>query len=68
MDLLAFAYLLFFLLSTIIFFADNDTGIKTHKFFYDANPFDLKKTFKIASTENTVILKYVASKYDKQSK
>ena len=63
-----FAYLLFFLLSTIIFFADNDPGIKTHKFFYDANPFDLKKTFKIASTENTVILKYVASKYDKQSK
>ena len=39
-----FAYLFFFLLSPIIFFADNDNGIGIHKFFYDAKPFDVKNT------------------------
>ena len=39
-----FAYLFCFLLSPIIFFADNDNGIGIHKFFYDAKPFDVKNT------------------------
>ena len=62
-----FAYLFFFLLSPIIFFADNDNGIGIHKFFYDAKPFDLKKTFKIAPTEN-VVLKFIPPKYDKATR
>jgi hypothetical protein len=62
-----FAYLFFFLLSPIIFFADNDNGIGLHKFFYDANPFDLKKTFKIVPTEN-IVLKFVPPKYDKAAR
>lgn len=62
-----FAYLFFFLLSPIIFFYDNDNGIGIHKFFYDAKPFDLKRTFKIAPTEN-VVLKFVSPKYDKATK
>ena len=62
-----FAYLFFFLLSPIIFFADNDNGIGIHKFFYDAKPFDLKKTFKIAPTEN-IVLKFIPPKYDKTTK
>ncbi len=62
-----FAYLFFFLLSPIMFFADNDNGIGIHKFFYDAKPFDLKKTFKIAPTEN-IVLKFISPKYDKATK
>ena len=62
-----FAYLFFFLLSPIIFFADNDNGIGIHKFFYDAKPFDLKKTFKIMPTDN-VVLKFISPKYDKTTK
>ena len=62
-----FAYLFFFLLSPIIFFADNDNGIGIHKFFYDAKPFDLKKTFKIAPTEN-IVLKFIPPKYDKATR
>ena len=62
-----FAYLFFFLLSPIIFFADNDNGIGIHKFFYAAKPFDLKKTFKIAPTEN-VVLKFISPKYDKATR
>ena len=62
-----FAYLFFFLLSPIIFFADNDNGIGIHKFFYDAKPFDMKKIFKIVPTEN-VVLKFISSKYDKTTK
>ncbi len=62
-----FAYLFFFLLSPIIFFADNDNGIGIHKFFYDAKPFDLKKTFKIAPTDN-VVLKFISPKYDKTTR
>ena len=62
-----FAYLFFFSLSPIIFFADNDNGIGIHKFFYDAKPFDLKKTFKIIPTNN-VVLKFISPKYDKTTK
>ena len=62
-----FAYLFSFLLSPIIFFADNDNGIGIHKFFYDANPFDLKKTFKITPAEN-VVLEFVSPKYDKTTR
>ena len=62
-----FAYLFFFLLSPIIFFADNDNGIGIHKFFYAAKPFDLKKTFKIAPTEN-IVLKFIPPKYDKATR
>ena len=62
-----FAYLFFFLLSPIIFFADNDNGIGIHKFFYAAKPFDLKKTFKIAPTEN-IVLKFISPKYDKTTR
>ena len=62
-----FAYLFFFLLSPIIFFADNDNGIGIHKFFYAAKPFDLKKTFKIVPTEN-VALKFISPKYDKTTR
>ncbi len=62
-----FAYLFFFLLSPIIFFADNDNGIGIHKFFYDAKPFDLKKTFKIAPTEH-IILKFISPKYNKTTR
>ena len=62
-----FAYLFFFLLSPIIFFADNDNGIGIHKFFYAAKPFDLKKTFKIVPTEN-VVLKFISPKYDKTTR
>ena len=62
-----FAYLFFFLLSPIIFFSDNDNGIGIHKFFYDAKPFDLKKTFKITPTEN-VVLKFISPKYDKTTR
>lgn len=60
-----FAYLFCFLLSPIIFFADNDHGIGIHKFFYDAKPFDLKKTFKIAPAGNTITIKYIPPKYEK---
>ncbi len=62
-----FAYLFFFLLSPIIFFSDNDNGIGIHKFFYNAKPFDLKKTFKIAPTNN-VILTFISPKYEKTSR
>ena len=62
-----FAYLFFFLLSPIIFFADNDNGIGIHKFFYAAKPFDLKKTFKIVPTEN-IVLKFISPKYDKTTR
>ena len=62
-----FAYLFFFLFSPIIFFVDNDNGIGIHKFFYDAKPFDLKKTFKIIPTNN-VVLKFISPKYDKTTK
>ena len=62
-----FAYLFFFLLSPIIFFADNDNGIEIHKFFYDAKPFDVKKTFKIVPTEN-IVLKFISPKYDKTTR
>lgn len=62
-----FAYLFFFLLSPIIFFDDNDNGIGIHKFFYDAKPFDVKKTFKIAPTEN-IVLKFIPPKYDKATR
>ena len=62
-----FAYLFFFLLSPIIFFADNDNGIGIHKFFYDAKPFDVKKTFKIVPTEN-IVLKFISPKYDKTTR
>ena len=62
-----FACLFFFLLSPIIFFADNDNGIGIHKFFYAAKPFDLKKTFKIAPTEN-VVFKFISPKYDKATR
>lgn len=62
-----FAYLFFLLLSPIIFFADNDNGIGIHKFFYAAKPFDLKKTFKIAPTEN-IVLKFISPKYDKTTR
>ena len=62
-----FAYLFFFLFSPIIFFVDNDNGIGIHKFFYDAKPFDLKKTFKIMPTDN-VVLKFISPKYDKTTK
>ena len=62
-----FAYLFFFLFSPIIFFVDNDNGIGIHKFFYDAKPFDLKKTFKIMPTDN-VVLKFISPKYDKTTR
>ena len=62
-----FAYLFFFLLSPIIFVTDNDNGIGIHKFFYDAKPFDLKKTFKIPPREN-VVLKFISPKYDKATR
>ena len=62
-----FAYLFFFLLSPIIFFADNDNGIGIHKFFYNAKPFDLKKTFKITPTDN-VVLKFISPKYEKTTR
>ena len=62
-----FAYLFFFLLSPIIFFDDNDNGIGIHKFFYDAKPFDVKKTFKIVPTEN-IVLKFISPKYDKTTR
>lgn len=62
-----FAYLFFFILSPIVFFADNDNGIGIHKFFYDAKPFDIKKIFRIAPAEN-VVIKIVPSKYDKNTK
>ena len=62
-----FAYLFFFLLSPIIFFTDNDNGIGIHKFFYDAKPFDVKKTFKIVPTEN-IVLKFISPKYDKTTR
>ena len=61
------AYLFFFLLSPIIFFADNDNGIGIHKFFYAAKPFDLKKTFKIVPTEN-IVLKFISPMYDKTTR
>ena len=57
----------FFLLSPIIFFADNDNGIGIHKFFYDAKPFDVKKTFKIVPTEN-IVFKFISPKYDKTTR
>ena len=62
-----FAYLFFFLLSPIIFFADNDNGIGIHKFFYSAKPFDLKKVFEIVPTE-IVVLKFIPPKYDKATR
>lgn len=62
-----FAYLFSFLLSSIIFFADNDNGIGIHKFFYNAKPFNFKKTFEIVPTEN-VVLKFISPKYDKIKK
>ena len=62
-----FAYLFFFLFSPIIFFVDNNNGIGIHNFFYDAKPFDLKKTFKIMPTDN-VVLKFISPKYEKTTK
>lgn len=63
-----FAYLFSLLLSTIIFYADNDNGIGVHKFFYGAKPFDWEKLFKIKPTENVVSLRYVPPKYHKEAK
>ncbi|MBR3894803.1 MAG: hypothetical protein IKJ35_06610 [Clostridia bacterium] len=63
-----FAYVFFFLLSPIIFFADNDGGIGTHNFFCGASPFDLKKTFTIKPNENVFQIEYIPSQYDKTRK
>lgn len=59
-----FAYLFYLLLSLITFLAYNYNGIEIHNFFYVAKPFDLKKSFKIAPTEN-VVLTFISPKYDK---
>lgn len=63
-----FAHLFLCLLSPILFFADNDNGIGIHKFFYGAKPFDWQMFFKIRPTENTVFLRYISPKYNKQTR
>ncbi|MBO5778430.1 MAG: hypothetical protein J6R82_02565 [Clostridia bacterium] len=69
-----FARLLMVLLSpliglilAVIYFADNDGGIKLHQFFTSADPFVVKKTFRIKSADNTAILvAYTKPKYSKE--
>lgn len=63
-----FVWLFFILISPLVFFADNTSGIRVHKFFCEAKPFDLKKTFIITPTEDTVSLRFVAPKYQKCKK
>lgn len=58
-----FAYLFIVLFSPILFFVNNDNGVKIHGFFLSANPFDFEKTFQIIPTEN-MILTYLPPKYD----
>jgi len=65
-----FAYLFFFLLSPILFFADTDEngkGIGVHKFFQNADPFKLKKTFALSPKES-ICLEYIPPKYNKSQK
>jgi hypothetical protein len=68
-------WLLFCLISPLIFFADSDSGIGKHQFFSGANPFDLQKTFRVpASAGGTVptavrmTVTYEPPKYDKLQK
>jgi len=60
------AYLFACLISPIIFFADHyDNGIGIHKFFCEAKPFDLTKTFRIAATEAPMWIDYHKPEYQK---
>ncbi|MBQ8382058.1 MAG: hypothetical protein IJX47_02510 [Clostridia bacterium] len=55
------------LLLTIVYFADNDGGIKIHRFFTSFDPFAVKKTFRIKSADSTPILvAYQKPKYSKE--
>lgn len=63
-----FAYLLYCLISAINFFCDNGNGISAHRYFYQAKPFELKKSFTVKPTEKAVLIKYIPPKYDMQAK
>lgn len=63
-----FAYLLYCLISAINFFCDNGNGISAHRYFYQAKPFELKKSFAIKPTEKAVLIKYIPPRYDKQER
>lgn len=55
------------LLLAIVYFADNDGGIKLHQFFTSADPFVVQKTFRIKSADDTTILvAYTKPKYSKE--
>lgn len=63
-----FVWLLVLLISPLVFFADNDNGIGIHKFFFDAKPFAITKTLRIHPTEQTLSVRYIAPKYNRQAK
>ncbi len=57
------------ILSPLMFFIDNDDGIRIDKGFKTFNPFKFKKSFYINSPdEKKVNINYIESKYDKSTK
>jgi len=55
--------------SPLIYFIDNDDGIRLDKGYKSFNPFTYKKSFSIASpNEKTVNIHYIESKYDRITK
>ncbi len=55
--------------SPLIYFIDNDDGIRLDKGYKSFNPFTLKKSFSIVSpNEKTINIHYIESKYDRITK
>lgn len=63
-----FVWLLVLLISPLAFFADNENGIGIHKFFFDAKPFTITKTFRIRPAKLSLSVRYIPPKYNRQAK
>ena len=61
--------LLMWVLGPILFFFDNEGGLKLDKSYDSYNPFAFKKSFSVSSpNEKTVLIKFIEAKYDKKTK
>ena len=61
-------WVLVILLSPIAFLMDNDGGIRIHKFFFGAKPFDVKKTYCLKKTGEVVGVTFLSPKYNQNTK
>ena len=60
-----FMWILVCLLSPLVFFCDNDMGIGIHKFFHDAKPFDITKTYHLRPVQEVITVQFLPARYHK---